>query len=177
MRCSGSGPFIAQLVSLVPQGTTADRHHSLKLTVAFRNVSNAPVVIGYKSASGGATDNLGNTYYWGRAGTHDTSMSGIGIVTGRSADASFVLQPGESRNAAFTVTRYNSGGKQLGTAWTYDVTITELEVLPSSQVRSVRDHSLHFADLSANMPAVGPAGPVRLDEAVKNLKDLFKKKK
>jgi hypothetical protein len=178
-RCASGGTFIAQVASLTPVGGPADRHHSLKLNLAFRNVSTQPVILGYKSGSNAAVDNLGNGYIYGRPGTHDTSFSGIGLVTGRAADPSFVLNPGESRNAAFTVTRFNSGGKELGTAWSYDVVVNQLEILPSQQVRTGAEHSLHFTDLSANMPAVSSgaaAAPADLKKAVEDLKNIFKKK-
>lgn len=178
-RCASGGAFIAQVVSLTPVGSPADRHHSLKLNLAVRNVSNQPVILGYKSTSSTAIDNLGNAYVFGRPGTHDTSFAGIGLVTSRAADPSFVLNPGESRNAAFTVTRFNSGGKQLGTAWSWDVVMNQLEILPSRQVRAGKEHSLHFADLSANMlavPAGAAAAPADLKKAVDDLKNIFRNK-
>lgn len=177
-HCASGGPFIAQVVSFTPVGTTADRHHSLKLNLMFRNVTSQPVILGYKSNSSAAIDNLGNGYVFGRPGTHDTSFSGIGLVTSRAADPSFVLKPGESRNAGFTVIRFNSGGKELGTGWSYDVVVTELEILPSRQVRSGAEHSLHFTDLSANMPAASTgaaAAPADLKKAVEDLKNIFRK--
>ena len=178
-RCASGGTFIAQVASLTTVGGPSDRHHSLKLTLTFRNVSDQPLILGYKSGSSAAIDNLGNGYIYGRPGTHDTSFSGIGLVTGREADPSFALQPGESRTAGFTVTRFNSGGKELGTAWTYDVVVDQLEILPSKQVRTGREYSLHFPDLSAGMPAIAgsPGAPsTDLKKAVQDLKDLFKKK-
>lgn len=178
-RCASGGPFIAQVVSLTPVGGPGDRHHSLKLNLTFRNVSTQPIILGYKSTSSAAIDNLGNGYVYGRPGTHDTSFSGIGLVTSRAADPSFVLNPGESRNASFSVIRFNSGGKELGTAWSYDVVVNQLEILPSQQVRTGREHSLHFTDLSANMPAVSTgaaAAPADLKKAVEDLKNIFKKK-
>lgn len=177
-RCTSGGPFIAQVASLTPVGSPSDRHHSLKLNLTFRNLSDQAIVLGYKSGSSAAIDNLGNGYVYGRPGTHDTSFSGIGLVTGRAADPSFVLKPGESRNAAFTVTRFNSMGKELGTAWTYDVVVDQLEILPSQQVRTGREYSLHFTDLTAGMPSVGAGGDSQQDlkKAMQGLKDLFKKK-
>lgn len=178
-RCASGGVFIAQVASLTPVGGPADRHHSLKLNLTFRNVSSQPIILGYKSTSSAAIDNLGNGYLFGRPGTHDTSFSGIGLVTSRAADPSFALNPGESRSAAFTVTRFNSGGKELGTGWSYDVVVNELEILPSQQVRTGKEHSLHFSDLSAGMPAVptnNAAAPADLKKAVEDLKNIFKKK-
>lgn len=132
------------------------------------------MILGYKSGSSAATDNLGNAYYFGRSGTHDTSSSGIGLVTARQADPSFVLRPGEARNATFTVTRFNSAGKQLGTGWAYDVVIAQLEALPSQQIRTVAEHPLHFGELTTGMPsAATPTADI--EKAVQDLKQLFKR--
>lgn len=174
LRCVSAGPFVAQVTGVTPQGGPKDRNHQLSLNVRFRNVSAESIVLGYKASSSNGTDNLGNQYYWGRAGTYDTSAAGIGIVSSREANASFVLAPGATRDATFKLIRYNSGGKQLGTGWVYDVVISQLEILPSQQVRVGREFSLHFTDLSASGIALGAAS---LDEAVNGLKDLFKKKK
>ncbi|MCL4721683.1 MAG: hypothetical protein KJ041_06945 [Gammaproteobacteria bacterium] len=178
-RCASGGPFIAQDVSLTTVGGPQDRHHSLKLNLSFRNVSSQPLILGYKSNSSAGIDNLGNAYAFGRPGTHDTSFSGIGLVTSRAADPSFVLNPGEARNAAFTVTRFNSLGKELGSAWSYDVVVNQLEILPSQQVRTGRESSLHFTNLSAGMPAIetgSGSAPADLKKAVDDLKNIFKKK-
>jgi hypothetical protein len=176
-RCASGGTFIAQVQSLTTMGGPSDRHHSVKLNLGFRNVGTQPLILGYKSGSSAATDNLGNGYIYGRPGTHDTSFAGIGLVTGKAADPSFVLNPGETRNAAFTVTRFNSMGKELGTAWAYDVVVSQLEILPSQQVKNGREYSLRFTDLSAGMPAVsGSAAPPDLKKAVEDLKNIFKKK-
>lgn len=176
-RCATGGAFVAQVTSVTPVGTPQDRHHSLKLTVRFRNVGSAPIYLGYKSGSSAATDNLGNAYIYGRPGTHDTSFAGIGLITGSSADPSFRLNPGESRDAQFGVTRFNSGGKQLGTAWVYDVVVSTLEILPSQQVRVDRDYSLHFADLTAGGVAGMSQAAPNVNETVQGLLNLFKKKK
>jgi len=186
-RCSGAGPFVAQIAQL-----TADkpggRHHSLRLNVKFRNLTGQPIILAYQSGSSSAVDNLGNRYVYGRPSTHDTSVQGIGYVTGRSADAQFVLNPGETRAAAFNVIRFNSGASQIGTAFNYDVVIQQLEILPSQQVRTVRDYSLNFASLSANMPelpmpgmtaaagTVPTSGEQVATEVTKQILDLFKKK-
>jgi hypothetical protein len=176
-RCASGGTFIAQVTSVTPVGTPQDRHHYLKLTVRFRNISNAPIYLGYKSGSNAATDNLGNGYIYGRPGTHDTSFSGMGLVTGRGADPSFRLNPGESRDAQFTVTRFNSGGKQLGTAWAYDVVVSGMEILPSQQVRVDREYSLHFGDLAAGGIAGVPTATPTVNDAVQGILNLLNKKK
>jgi hypothetical protein len=94
-------------------------------------------------------DNYGNRYFWGRSGTHDTSVQGIGYVTGRSADPQFTLNPAQSRMASFGVTRYNVNSP-IGATFKYDLVINELEVLGAQQqVRSLRDNAMSFANLVA----------------------------
>lgn len=174
LRCVSAGPFTAQITGATPQGGPKERNHALVLNVRFRNVSNEPVVLGYKASSSNGTDNFGNQYYWGRAGTYDTSATGIGIVSSREANASFALAPGASRDATFKLIRYNSLGTQLGTGWVYDVVISQLEILPSQQVRVGREFSLHFTDITTSGIAAGAAS---VGDAVQDLKDIFKKKK
>ncbi len=148
--CYNAGPFIAQVQQLTStQFTPAARHHTISMNIRFTNISNAPIVLGYHSGSSALIDNYGNRYTWGRPGTHDTSVKGIGYVTGRSADPQFTLSPGQSRMATFGVYRYNVNSP-IGTGFQYDVVINELEVLGAQQqVRSLRDNSLSFTNLAA----------------------------
>ncbi|MBP7616037.1 MAG: hypothetical protein KA756_10320 [Steroidobacteraceae bacterium] len=148
-RCYNAGAFTAEIAQLSATAMGSGvRHHSISINIRFRNVSNAPVVLGYKSGSSAAIDNFGNRYYWGRAGTHDTSVKGIGFVSGRTADTQFQLQPGQSRNATFNLIRFEAR-PPIGSAWGYDVVIDELEILPGQQVRTARENSLNFQSLTA----------------------------
>jgi hypothetical protein len=160
-RCYDAGAFTAEVtqISATAMGNGA-RHHSIAIHVRFRNVGDRPIILGYKSASSSGIDNFGNAYYWGRAGTHDTSVKGIGIVGGRSADTQFQLQPGQSRSATFNLTRYNAR-PPIGNAWGYDVVIDELEILPGQQVRTIRENSLNFQNLTTGslIGAIGPGSP------------------
>jgi hypothetical protein len=144
--CYNAGPFIAEVRSLTP-GAPGGRHHGVDVVLRIRNISPQPIILGYKSTTSGATDNLGNRYVFGRPGTHDVSFKGIGLITGLAADPQFVLQPGQSRDAAFGVIRFNSGTRELGTAWSYDVMLTQLEILPSKQIREVRDYPVRFPEM------------------------------
>jgi hypothetical protein len=162
-RCYNSGPFIAEVRSLTP-GATSGRHHGVDVVLRISNISPEPIILGYKSGSSGATDNLGNRYVYGRPSTHDVSFKGIGLITGRAADPQFVLKPGQSRDAAFSVIRFNSGGRELGTSWSYEVVLTQLEILPSRQIREVRDHAVTFRDLTARASAAA---------TLKSAKDLM----
>ena len=70
------------------------------------------------------------------------------IVSGRTADTQFQLQPGQSRNATFNLIRFEAR-PPIGSAWGYDVVIDELEILPGQQVRTARENSLNFQSLTA----------------------------
>jgi hypothetical protein len=153
--CYNAGGFIAQVQQVTPtQYTPAGRHHSITMNIRFTNTSSAPIILGYRSSSSALVDNYGNRYFWGRSGTHDTSVQGIGYVTGRSADPQFTLNPGQSRMASFGVTRYNVN-TPIGSTFKYDLVINELEILGAQQqVRSLRDNALSFTNLVAGSVAV-----------------------
>lgn len=158
-RCFSAGTFVAEIMQVTASAMPAGaRNQSLAFNVRFRNVSSQPVILAYRSTTSSATDNFGNPFYWGRAGTHDTSVKGIGIITGRGVDTQFSLAPGQSRNATFGLTRYNAA-PPIGNAWTWDVVIDEVEILPGQVVRSARQNSLNFTNLSAgSFAGVTPAG-------------------
>lgn len=143
-RCYGAGPFTVEAVRVTP--SQGGRHHVVELTLRFRNVVDQALILGYTGGSSTAVDEHGNRYYWGRASTHDVSAKGIGVVTGRQANAQFALRPGQSRDATFTLIRYNARAP-LGTAFTWNAVFVELEVLGSNQVRTVREFSVGFEDL------------------------------
>jgi hypothetical protein len=115
--------------------------------IRFKNISDRPVILAYRSASSAGLDNFGNGFTWGRPGTHDTSVKGIGIVTGRSADTQFQLAPGQARSATFNLVRFNAK-PPIGESWNYDVIIDEIEIQPGQVVKSVRQNSLNFTRLA-----------------------------
>ncbi len=162
------------------------RHQSVALNVRFRNVSAQPIILAYRSGSSAGLDNFGNGYTWGRPGTHDTSVKGIGLLTGRAVDTQFALAPGQSRSATFNIIRFNAK-PPIGNAWNYDVVIDEVEVLPGQVVRSARQNSLTFASLTAGTfrgspvaagtaDTAGAQSPEAIDVANKVI-DLFNRKK
>ncbi|MES2124289.1 MAG: hypothetical protein V4503_06325 [Gemmatimonadota bacterium] len=171
VRCYNAGQFIAEVRSLTP-GATNVRHHTLDVGLRVRNVTNAPIILGYKSGSSGAIDNLGNRYVYGRPGTHDVNFKGIGLITSAAADPQFVLQPGQSRDISFIVVRFNSLNQQIGTSWSYEVTLTGLEVLPSRQLRESRDYVVAFHDLGSRASAAATVKSAKelMDEVKARLK-------
>ena len=167
-NCYSAGPFTAQIRQLTP--SIAGGYHVLSFNVRFRNVTNQPLVLAYKNGTSIAIDNHGNRYGQTRA----NFARGIGVSSPGSANADFVLQPGQTRDASFEVQRY-VGRTQMGTGYTWDFAVDQLEILPANQLRTVREYSLNFPDLAgANAPAA-PAGNV--NNSVQQLKDIFKPKK
>ena len=156
-RCNHAGPFVAEVVRVNLSKRDPYNDQIVETTVRFSNVSNEPLIIGYQSGSSVMVDDVGNRYLWGRPGTHDTSVKGIGSVTGRSADPSFMLKPGQSRDATFTVW-FRAGRKQVGTRYAFDFTVEQLEILPSQQVRSVREYAVGFRDLNTGSWGSGGGG-------------------
>jgi hypothetical protein len=173
-RCYSAGTFVAEVGQLT--AGVEGRHHVLRSTIRFRNMSSQPIILAYKPSTNGATDDLGNRYYYGRAGTHDNSVQGMGKVEGGGADAQFVLSPGQSRDARVNLIRFEVWNKQLGTSFTEDMGVVLLEPLPSGQIRVGREYAMSFRDLTVgagdNARATGNAvanqAAQRLLEALKN---------
>jgi hypothetical protein len=175
--CYDAGPFTATVLGLT-QAMVGNRHHTVRLNIAFKNWTDQPLILAYKNATNSMTDNLGNAYYWGRAGTYDNSVQGIGIVyPGRSSDSKFRLAPGQTSNATAGMIRYEAGNKPKGSAFTLDNVIVELRILPNGQqTEIVREYSVHLPDVPGTGGAAAPATE-SLSEAGRKLSDLFKKKK
>jgi len=178
-RCSNAGPFTAQIAQLTTSQVRA--MHLVRTNVRFRNLTNQPLILAYTLNSGSMIDNYGNRYIIdSRFAAH---VQGIGQVARNKADPQFVLRPGESRTAVFEYSRY-VGKTAIGTVFTPDLAVEQLEILPSQQIRSTRQYSLSFADLSAG-EMLGDGGNAvnavnNINEAGKQLteglKSLFKKK-
>jgi hypothetical protein len=178
-NCSSAGLFTAQVTQLT--ASQVRNVHLVRINMRFRNITNQPLILAYTTNSGSMIDNYGNRYTVdSRAADH---VKGIGQTSRNKADPQFVLSPGESRNATFEYTRY-IGKTAIGTVFTPDLAIERLEILPSQQIRSVREFSLSFANLSAGT-MVAEAGDAAnsvtsISEAGKQLseglKSLFKKK-
>ncbi|HEX6636619.1 MAG TPA: hypothetical protein VF033_03085 [Steroidobacteraceae bacterium] len=180
-RCFNAGGFVAEVMQVQSSAMGAGvRHQSVSINIRFRNISDKPVILAYRASSSAALDNFGNGFTWGRPGTHDTSVKGIGMVTGRSADTQFQLAPGQSRNATFGIIRFNAA-PPIGDRWNYDVVIEEVEIQPGQVVKSVRQNSLTFANLSAgNFPSLAAGGTgassTSADTVASKLIDLIDRK-
>lgn len=168
IRCRSAGPFTAEIVQVTP--SMQGNNHLVRNTVRLRNVSNQTLILGYVTDSGVMVDNYGNRYTVDSRSNN--TVQGIGQVTRSKADPQFVLRPGESRNAVLQYSRY-AGKTAIGTVFTPDFAIKELEILPSQQIREVREYSLSFSNVTAGGAASVDDAARQLSESVKS---LFKKK-
>jgi hypothetical protein len=187
-RCFHAGPFVAQVGQLtVSNSGGATAYQTVRITLAIRNVSSQPLILGYKLGSHVLIDDRGNRY--GYFNNRPQRVSGIGIVQPGSADAQFRLAPGQSRNATFeSVHQYSVRRTVLGNTYDFDLVLVQLEPLSPTQVRSAREFALNFTGLkpmtasALPLPQAGalPQGdalPQANDnpvEAVQKAVDLFK---
>jgi hypothetical protein len=172
-RCYNAGPFVAELTGLTPSFANNSYLHLMQAKVRFRNLVNQPITLGYVVESAVMTDNYG-----GRYTIHNTNFGdgakGIGLVQRNDADPQFVLQPGATGDATFTLSRNRSNDKSdpIGSTFSFDMTIAQLEVLASQQIRTTREYSVGMTGLSTAAaggtapPASGVApSPVGADPA------------
>lgn len=171
-RCFSTEAFTAQVTQVV--SSMARNNQVLGLKVRFRNLTNEPLVLAYKYGTSLAIDNHGQ-----RLTQQGLNYArGIGVSRSGKTGADFVIAPGQTRDAAFEVSRY-VGKTLVGTGFTWDFTVEQLEVLPANQLRVLREFSLSFPDLAAATPAAAaaPAGGQQLNDAAQKLQDLFKRRK
>ncbi|MDX2206645.1 MAG: hypothetical protein SFU57_03300 [Gemmatimonadales bacterium] len=160
-RCYATGPFMAEITSFTD--SKAAYHHYLNFTVRFRNLSAEPVVLAYAAGSAVAQDDQGNRYQ-----ATANFPKGIGVSRSNRADPSFRLRPGESREATFQMI-FRPGKAVLGTSYTVDFAVEQLEILPRNQIRTQQEFTLGFRDITIAGP--GPA------KAAKGLLDALRGRK
>jgi hypothetical protein len=167
-RCYAAGPFVAQVAQLT--STVTGYYQTLRINVRFRNVAAQPLVLAYKSGTAAVIDNHGSRYR-----QTQNAVTGMGVAQGGAIGADFILRPGETRNATFEVVTTRSANTLIGTGFTFDVAVVEVELLPQNQVRVTSEHSLNFQNLTASNPGAAPAQS--LSEATQQLKGIFTGKK
>jgi hypothetical protein len=180
--CYDAGPFVADIVNTVATREQSARPwHTVRLNVRFRNKTNEPIILGYMTGTAVLIDDLGNRYVPSAA---PEDAKGIGKVAARSADPQFVLRPGEARNATFGQARVMRGTPNagiVGTKYTFDMSIGQLEVLYNGQqIRTVREHSLSFPSFTVGGAPAGaatqaaPAGTTDTGENIKKASDAIR---
>ncbi|MBM3811976.1 MAG: hypothetical protein FJW20_10125 [Acidimicrobiia bacterium] len=173
-RCYNAGTFTAQVQQVTTSQVTS--FHVLSFRVRFQNVSAQPLILAYKNGTSVAIDNLGNRY----SQTRTNYARGIGVSGHGQISAEFIVQPGQSRDASFEVMRVIAR-TQIGTGFTWDVAVEQFEPLPGNQLRTLREYSLNFPDLTAANPvsgvAPGATNTQDLGQTVDKLKGIFRRKK
>lgn len=144
-HCVSSGPLTAQVERLVPEAVKGS-NQGIVVTVAFRNLSDAPMILNYRRDSGTLLDEHGQRY------TVDsrrrTDVQGMPESTRERASSQFTLAPGETRRAQFRYTRY-MGRSRPGTQFSPSLAVEQYELLPSQQLRLTREHALDFGPVAA----------------------------
>lgn len=143
-RCASNGPLAVDVVQLT--ASTKSSNHYVRVTLRARNVGSDRLIVAYQTNSGVMLDNYGNRY------TVDSrvneQVSGIGQVSRQKADPQFALQPGQARNFTLEYSRY-VGKTAIGTVYSPSFVLEQLEILPSQQIRSVRELSFSYSGTTA----------------------------
>jgi hypothetical protein len=94
----------------------------LEVRVRFKNATNQPLMLGYVGNSGVATDAYGGRYTIAQTAFGD-GVKGIGVVQRGEADSQFVLAPGATGDAVFTLSRHRAQDKRdpIGTEFSFDL--------------------------------------------------------
>lgn len=143
-QCFNAGPFAAAVsqMTMSQQGGW----HVIRMNMQFHNSTNQPLIIAYHDGSMVMVDNLGNTYI--PAGGYPGAVSGIGIDRGNQTDSQFVLGPGQTANALFSVARGRAPNSAIGTGFAYNLTIDELQPQNGADAIVARTYDLNFPNLA-----------------------------
>lgn len=165
-HCVASGPLAARVERLAVEAVK-DHRRGVLVTVSFRNVSAAPLVLNYKQDTGVMLDEHGQRYAvdWRQGG-----VQGMPVSTREKASSQFVLAPGEARRAQFRYQRHVAG-TPLGRTFTPSMAVEQYELLPSNQLRLVREYALDFGPVTG---AAAAASAQDLQKAIKGLGEIFK---
>ena len=141
--CFDAGPFQAN----VSQMTMSQEGgwHIVRMNILFHNSTNQPLIVAYHDGSMVMVDNNGNTYV--PAGGNPGQLQGMGIDRGNQTDSQFVLAPGQTGNALFSVARGRGANSPVGTGYTYNLTIDELQPQNGAMAIPVRTYNLNFPSL------------------------------
>lgn len=175
-RCASNGPIAVDIMQVTAskQGT----QHHVRVTLRARNLEQERVIVAYQTNSGVMLDNYGNRY------TVDSRANervrGIGQSSKQKADPQFALRPGEARSFTLEYSRH-AGNTAIGTVYSPDFVLEQLDILPSQQIRSMRELNFNFPSLMAGTFGNETLDAVQsINEAGKQLSEglrsIFKKK-
>ncbi len=143
-NCFNAGPFAAA----VSQMTMSQQSywHVIRMEIQFHNATNQPIALAYHEGSMEMVDELGNAYQG--AGGNPGELQGMGIDRGGQTDSQFVLGPGQTSSAIFTVARARNSTQPIGTSFTYNLTVDQLQAQNGAQAIVGRQYNLNFPNLA-----------------------------
>lgn len=171
--CYDTPHFAATVTSF--RTSTVNGYKLIDTSIRFLNKTGQPLILGYVTASGFATDDRGNRSAVGGP----NGYRGIGLVVGNNFDPKMIVRPGGSGEAQFELVL--QGFPQIvGFHYVLDLTVAEIKTLEGNQHMLDGEFPLHFEGLAngVSQGAGSFAGaPDGLANAVSSLKSIFGKKK
>ena len=155
-QCFNAGPFAAAIsqTTLSQEGG----YHIIRMNMQFRNNTNQPLMIAYHDRSSVMVDNFGSTYNIPGAFGQPV-VQGMGIDRGNQTDSQFTLGPGQTGNVLVTMARGRNSQSAVGTGYTYNLTIDELQAQNGADAALVRQYNLNFPSITPGASNVGlPSG-------------------
>jgi hypothetical protein len=143
-QCFNAGPFAAAVTQMTM--SQQGYWHIIRMNLQFQNLTNESLIIAYREGSMVMVDNLGNTYQ--AAGGNPGAVQGMGIDRGNQTDSQFVLGPGQTGNVMYSVARSRGNDSAIGTGFSYNFTIDELQAQNGAQAIAVRQYNLNFPSLA-----------------------------
>ncbi len=153
-QCFNAGPFAAAVTQMTM--SQQGYWHIIRMNLQFQNLTNQPLIIAYREGSMVMVDNLGNTYQ--AAGGNPGAVQGMGIDRGSQTDSQFSLGPGQTGNVMFSVARSRGNDSAIGTGFSYNFTIDELQAQNGAQAIAVRQYNLNFPSLAPGASSTGLPG-------------------
>lgn len=145
--CFDAGAFQANVSQMT--ASQEGGWHVIRMNIQFHNTTNQPLIIAYHDGSMVMVDNNGNTYV--PAGGNPGELQGMGIDRGNQTDSQFVLGPGQTGSALFSVARGRGPTSPIGTGYSYNLTIDELQLQNGAMAIPVRTYNLNFPTLAPGM--------------------------
>jgi len=142
--CFNAGPVLANVSEMTM--SQEGGWHVIRMNIQFQNATNQPLIIAYHDGSMIMTDNNGNSYQ--ACGGNPGELQGMGIDRGAQTDPQFVLSPGQTGSALFCVARGRPANSPIGTGYTYNLTVDELQTQNGATALVTRSYNLNFPTLT-----------------------------
>src|SRR5712675_1058600 len=171
--CYDTPHFVAVVTGF--RTSTVNGYKLIDTSIRFQNKTDRPLIVGYVSASGFATDDRGNRSAVGGP----NGVRGIGLVVGNNFDPKLIVRSGAWGEAQFELVLQGSP-QIVGFHYVLDITVAEIKTLEGNQHMLDGEFPLHFEGLANGVSqGVGSfaGAPDGLANAVSNLKSIFSKRK